>query len=69
MFLLLKMREACTAKASHIFSTQNNGVFWILTFEFLTKRELTTSLVLNNRALVEKTVRHLLKLSRLVSGL
>ena len=42
----------CTAKASHIFSTKNNGVFEIFTFEILTKRLLTTSLVLNNRALL-----------------
>ena len=46
------MREAlhCNCKASHIFSTKNIGLFQILTFEILTKRELTTSLVLNNRA-------------------
>ena len=29
---------------------KNIGVFDILTFEMLTKRKLTTSLVLNNRA-------------------
>ena len=44
-------RSFCTAKASHIFSTKNIGKFKILTFEILTKRYLTTSLVLNNRAL------------------
>ena len=44
-------RSFCTAKASHIFSTKNIGEFKILTFEILTKRSLTTSLVLNNRAL------------------
>ena len=27
----------CNAKASHIFSTKNNGVFEILTFEILKK--------------------------------
>ena len=36
------MREAfAIAKASHIFSTKNIGVFKILTFEILTKRKLT----------------------------
>ena len=39
-----KMREA-----SHIFSIKNMCVFKILKFEILTKRELTTSLVLNIR--------------------
>ena len=42
------------AKASHIFSTKNIGVFEILTFEILTKRLLTTSLVLNNRTQIYK---------------
>ena len=31
-------RSFCTAKASHIFSTKNIGVFEILPFEILTKR-------------------------------
>ena len=31
-------RSFCTAKASHIFSTKNIGVFEILTFEILTRR-------------------------------
>ena len=44
-------RNFCNAKASHIFSTKTIGVFEILKFEILTKRYLTTSLVLNNRAL------------------
>ena len=30
------MRSFCTAKASHIFSTKNIGIFEILTFEILT---------------------------------
>ena len=38
------------AKASHIFSTKNIGIFQILKYEILTKRQLTTSLVLNNQA-------------------
>ena len=50
-FFIEKMRSFCSAKASHIFQQKNNGVFQILTFEILTKRYLTTSLVLNNRAL------------------
>ena len=33
------------------FSRKNIGIFEILTFEILTKRYLTMSLVLNNRAL------------------
>ena len=41
------MRSFCSAKASHIFSTKNIGIFQILTFEIF---ELTMSLVLNNRA-------------------
>ena len=45
------MRILCTAKDSHIFLTKNNSVFVILMFEILTKRLLTTSLVLNNWAL------------------
>ena len=48
-FFVQKMREAF-AKASHIFSTKNIGIYEILTFEILTKHELTTSLVLKNRA-------------------
>ena len=31
-------RSFCTAKATHIFSTKNNGIFQILMFEILTKR-------------------------------
>ena len=44
IFFVEKMREAfarqklLTVKASHIFSTKNNGVVQILTFEILTKR-------------------------------
>ena len=48
------MREAF-AKASHIFSTKNTGIFEILTFEIVTRNfneTLTTPLVLNNRALM-----------------
>ena len=47
----------CTAKASHIFSTKQIGIFGILTFEILTSRSLTTSLVLNNRAQVFRELR------------
>ena len=36
-------------KAFHIFFHTNIGEFLMLTIEILTKRELTTSLVLNNR--------------------
>ena len=43
------MRIFCTAKDSHIFSTKNNSVFVIFTFENLTKRSLTMSLISNNR--------------------
>ena len=43
------MREAF-AKASNIFSTKNICIFEKLTSENLTKRQLTTSLVLNNWA-------------------
>ena len=46
------MRIFCTAKDSHIFSTKNNSVFVIFTFENLTKHKLTTSLILNNWPLV-----------------
>ena len=46
--------EKMRAKASHSFSMKNIGVCQILTFEILTKRYLTTSLVLNNRALISK---------------
>ena len=35
-FFVKKMREAC-AKASHIFSTKNIGIFEILMFEILTR--------------------------------
>ena len=31
-------KVSCTAKASHIFSTKNVGIFQILAFEILTKR-------------------------------
>ena len=37
IFFVAKMREA-SAKASHIFSTKNIGVFQILTFGIVTKR-------------------------------
>ena len=50
------MRILCTAKDSHIFSIKNNSVFVILMFEILTKRLLTTSLVLNNWALESHTL-------------
>ena len=50
MFFVKKMRESfCTAKAFHIFSTKNIGISEILMFEILRSRDLTTSLVLNNR--------------------
>ena len=49
------MKFFCTAKASHIFSTKNIGKFKILTFEILTKHYLTMSLVLNNRAQMNKS--------------
>ena len=42
------MREAC--KSFSHFSNKNIGIFEKLTSENLTKRKLTTSLVLNNRA-------------------
>ena len=48
--LTLSERRFCIAKASHIFSAKNIGVFEILAFEILTKRKLTRSLVLNNHA-------------------
>ena len=38
----------CNAKASHIFSIKNIDLFQILIFEILTKRELMTSLFMNN---------------------
>ena len=44
------MREAFAL--SHFFSTENVGVFELLTFEILRKRELTMSLVLNSLRLV-----------------
>ena len=37
IFFVVKIREAF-AKASHIFSTKNVGIFEILTFESLTSR-------------------------------
>ena len=37
-FLLKIERSFCTAKASHIFSTKNIGIFEILTFETATSR-------------------------------
>ena len=46
IFSVEKLREACTAKASHNFSTKNIGVLQILLFEILTET-LTMSLVLN----------------------
>ena len=51
--ILLKKNERslCNAKASHSFSAKNISIHLILTFEILTKRYLTTPLVLNNRAL------------------
>ena len=53
------MRSFCNAKLQKLltfFSKKSEGVLQILTFEILTKRSLTTSLVLNNRALVFKNV-------------
>ena len=45
------MREAfALQKLLSFFQQKNIGVFEILTFEILTKRKLTMSLVLNNRA-------------------
>ena len=64
IFFVEKMREAF-AKASHIFSTKNNGVFQILTFEILTKHYLTMSLVLNNRALMSSFADNLLLRDRI----
>ena len=46
-----KMREAF---ALTLFQQNKTGIFEILTFEILTSRQLTTSLVLNNRALVSE---------------
>ena len=47
------MREAfALQKLLTFFQQKNNGEYKILTFEILTKRLLTASLVLNNRALV-----------------
>ena len=47
--MLKKIREAF-AVAPHILLTKNIGIFEKLTFENLTKRLLTTLLVLNNQA-------------------
>ena len=49
IFVEKNERSFCNAKASHIFSSKNIGIFEKLTSEILTK--LTVSLVLNNRAL------------------
>ena len=38
IFLLKSERSFCNAKASHIFSTKNIGVFETLKFEILMKR-------------------------------
>ena len=47
------VEETIATKASHIFFFNKNiGIFEILTFEIFTKRYLTTSLALNNRALI-----------------
>ena len=47
------MREAFAVQKLFTFFQQKNiGIFEILKFEILTKRQLTTSLVLNNRALM-----------------
>ena len=48
------MREAFAVKSLLHFLNKNIGKFQISTFEILTKRKLTTSLVLNNRALSGK---------------
>ena len=50
VFVEKKMIEAFALRFSHIFD-QNTGIFQILALEILTKRQLPTSLVLNNRAL------------------
>ena len=48
-----KVRKAFAwQKLFTIFSTKNLGILQIYMFEILTKRQLTTSLVLNNRTLV-----------------
>ena len=45
------MKEAfALQKLFKFFFNKNIGIFQILTFEILTKRYLTTSIVLNNRA-------------------
>ena len=44
------MQKLHYAKASHIFSTKNIGIFEKWTYENLTKGQLMTSLALNNRA-------------------
>ena len=53
MFSVENRREALAmqCKSFSHFSTKNNGLFQILTFEILVKRQLMMSLVLNNRAL------------------
>ena len=50
IFLVDKMREAFVPQKLLTFFNKNIGIFEILTFEILTKRQLTTSLVLNNWA-------------------
>ena len=53
IFLFEKMREAfALQKLLTIFHKKNIGKFKIYTFEILTSRLLTTSLVLNNRTQV-----------------
>ena len=43
-------RIFCSAKASHLFSAKNIGIFQIVTFEILMKGYLMALLVLNNGA-------------------
>ena len=50
IFFVEKMREAFALQKLLTFFNKNIGLFQILTFEILTKRSLTMSLVLNNRA-------------------
>ena len=52
--IFVKKGKPLQCKSFSYFSTKNTGIFQILTFEILTKRKLTTSLVLNYRAQVSK---------------
>ena len=57
------MRIFCIAKDSHIFSTKNHIIFVIFTFEILTKRYLTTSLILNNWPQISKVFHYVINKS------